>query len=443
MYRRRVGNPPHAGARPRLSPRVLPRRYVDERERVALHVGANVVVIEEGAWRVARALDGTRDVEGVRLAAYAAGVACTEEEVVRIVDELSSAGAIELGVEVQRSDQGEVEDKAEVEARPVVVLPGYTFVCDGRGGCCSQYASIALDDDDVQRARAAKMRLLPGDADGQRSLMPFDGSLSRRRLAMAVVEGSCLQLDASGRCGLHRDGGHDAKPKGCQRYPRTFVDDGESVRVSVGLECDCAIRSAANDFTEPLVIAARSTELAPEIAPRRIPELVPIAGSAAWRRADAARFMESLGRADGDVVRALVDGARRACAEARSAAGDPPDLGDMVRAYATATASADESARAWRAPSDRVRRIRAAARAAFDRVDLDTTASDPRAEAFFLRAATFGRDFLGPLPVAHALVGAAARLLVARHLDDPSRDALGHPIAVMEALARAFSPTAT
>lgn len=435
MYRPRVRNPRDPGARPRLSSTVYPRRYVDERERVALHAGTELLLLEEGAWRIASALDGTRDIEGIRLAAEASGVLCTREEVTSLVDHLVELGMVEWGLPPPTQEPAEVE----LVDRPVFALPSYAFHCDGRGGCCSHYPSIVLDVEDANRARAGRMRLLPNDPAAERSLMPFDGSLSRRRLTMALREGSCLQLEEDGRCALHREGGYDAKPKGCQRYPRTFVDDGQSVHVSIAVECDCVLRSLDHEPTEPLTTVARSRDLPSGIVPRRLPDLVPIAGQGGVRRDAAVRWIDAFGRetAGADVVRALVDGARWLCREVGEAAGDPPRLDAAIEAYVGAIRGADESARAWRAPADRLRAMRAAACAAVERVDPSTAVVDARAEAFFLRAATFGREFLGPRPVAHALVAAAARLLIARHME---HGPLGHPIAVVEAVARSFSP---
>ncbi|MFO0612046.1 MAG: hypothetical protein U0414_05640 [Polyangiaceae bacterium] len=435
MYVRRVGNPPERGERPRLSPRVLPRRYLDGNERIALHAGGRVLVLDEASFRVARCLDGTRDVEGVRLAALGSGVACTSEDVERILATLSDAGMLEQGVDLATPD----EAPAPVADREVVALPDYAFECDGSGGCCSQYPSIGLDAADARRALAAGMRLLPDDRDGERTLMPFDASRGTRRLAMALVEGRCLQLDEDGKCAIHRAAGEAAKPRGCRLYPLTFLDDGEKVRVSVGFECSCVFTSATRARPGDVLTSARRTAELPEGARvRALPELLSIAGRAGARREVLAAWLDafSRGAGGGDAIRALLDAAGRLVSEAGDAAGEVPSLESMLASYAAGFAAADESSQAWRSARDRIRCMRTVVREAAARAQPATAPSDEAAEAFYLRASLFGLDYLGPAPVVHALIGAAARLVIARHVGGE----LGHPIAVVEATARGLSP---
>jgi lysine-N-methylase len=339
---------------------------------------------------------------------------------------------LERGVDVA----SEEVPAARIE-RGVRSLPDYTFTCDGSGGCCAQYPSIALDAADARRALASGMRLLPEDADAARTLMPFDGTGARRRVAMALVEGRCIQLDADGKCAIHRAAGEAAKPKGCRVYPLTFLDDGERVRVSVGFECTCVFTSAARVATDPLVETRLAADLPDGARVRTLPDVIPIAGQTGARRETAIAWMDGLGTTiEGvDVVGALLDGARRLVGEAGEAAGEPPSLDALLASYASAFAAADESSSAWRAESDRIRRMRSIVREASARARPSTSASDAQAEAFFLRASLFGLDYLGPLPIVHAMMGAAARLVIARHVGA----ALGHPIAVVEATARGLS----
>lgn len=439
MYLGRVGKPPDDGDRPRLADLVLPRRHVLGVERVALHAGSRVLLVSEAEWRVASALDGTRDAEGVRLAAKRAGVVCTTAEVEAMVDGLEGLGMLARGVAPLEREEAEPGPACEeVEPRPareVRSLEGLHFTCDGSGGCCAQYPSIALDEDDARRALTAGMRRLPDDPRAERTLMPFDATGSRRRLAMAVVEGRCLQLDDDGRCAIHRAGGAAQKPKVCTIYPLSFVDDGDRVRVSVGFECSCVFESARrSDDTDVLFDGRTTAELPVGARVRRLPEILPIAGRAGVPRSTLVAWTDALAHASrgADAVEACVAAAGRLVSEGAQAAGDPPQLEPILRAYADAVARADESSSAWRAESDRVRRMRTLVHRAASRSVTTTRAVDAAAEAFFLRAALFGLDLLGEAPLASALVAAAARLVIARHVD-PS---LGHPIAVVEATAR-------
>lgn len=257
---------------------------------------------------------------------------------------------------------------------------------------------------------------------------------------MAVVEGRCLQLDDDGRCAIHRAAGEAAKPNGCSIYPLSFVDDGEHVRVSVGFECSCVFASAQQSVDADMLFEGRTSAALPAgVRVRELSEILPIAGRAGVPRGTLVAWTDALAHASrgADAVEVCVGAARRLVFEAGVAGGDPPRLDDVLAAYADAAVRADESSRAWRAERDRVRRMRALVLAAASRAVATTAPVDVRAEAFYLRASLFGLDLLGPAPLANALVAAAARLVIARHLDA----SLGHPIAVLEATARGFAPS--
>ena len=97
---------------------------------------------------------------------------------------------------------------------------------------------------------------------------------------MTLVDGACAYLASDGHCRLHAVAGAEAKPWPCRAYPATFVEDGETVRVSVSIECACILASIGGTEGEPLVPPSARTiaDLAgvPRVA--RLPE--PIVGVA-------------------------------------------------------------------------------------------------------------------------------------------------------------------
>ncbi|MEZ4340653.1 MAG: hypothetical protein R3B82_28870, partial [Sandaracinaceae bacterium] len=99
------------------------RHLVGDQVLILLHATSEgaPLGIGEREWRVVRAMDGTRDVEGVALAS---GVAPTA--VAAFVEQLGALGL--LGVTPE-------EEALASPARdvPVVALPGYAFSCTGLG----------------------------------------------------------------------------------------------------------------------------------------------------------------------------------------------------------------------------------------------------------------------------------------------------------------------
>ena len=58
----------------------------------------------------------------------------------------------------------------------------------------------------------------------------------------------CAYLEGEGRCSLHAKGGPEAKPLGCRTFPTSFIDDGDSVRVSVAVECSRGDRRTRDGY---------------------------------------------------------------------------------------------------------------------------------------------------------------------------------------------------
>lgn len=456
--------------RPRLADHALLRRHVvDGVERHFIHhgrTGALVAIDERGCGLILLA-DGTRDLEGIALAATRAGHA--HGDVTAIASFFSALAASDL----LAGDEGPGAVGAWGEglaARPVRVLPGYSFRCDGSGTCCSQYGSLSFSADDVRRARRAGLRTLDGDADAERVFLPLFGALPGGRMAMTLVDGSCLQLDADRRCGLHVAGGAPAKPVGCRIFPATVADDGESLRVSVALECECTIRSLVageGDVSGLLDAAVRhGADLPAGAAVRGVPDPVVLSGTSTAPRSELVRWVDevlehgTLDRALPACValaRALDAGSlatrgSRAIADASpSSAEIATELRPELERIAATMRSAAEAADLWRSARDRTRILRHAAlraaaallargiEATLDAPLPAASASMPpwdQVEALAVRAALFGHQLLEGRPLAEGLRELAAKLLLARELALAGHFELGHPVACVMATLR-------
>ncbi|NUO50774.1 MAG: YkgJ family cysteine cluster protein [Polyangiaceae bacterium] len=448
--------------RPRLADHALVRRHLRDGETiVVVHDARNGALFQlpPSVLDLVLCADGTRDLEGIGLAAVRAGAAQSLEEIAELVDELDALGLIEEGIEPPpvRSDAFRYETPSQgVEAdRPLEHLEGYGFSCSGKSACCRQYGSVTLTADDVARARRAGLETVPGDERGEKTFLPLFGGVRTERVAMTLVDGRCLQLTDSGRCGLEERGGPLAKPIACRVYPASLLDDGERIRVSVALECDCVFESLDTSGA-PLVDGARGGDLPSGVRVARIPEAVLVAGAQTRSREEIARW--SLG-----VARALTPervpeklAALAAALEALQP-GEPlpawpassPDrtasdaLYAAIGTFATRMAAAAAAAAEWRSDSDRTRLLRqavaeASRKIASNRAQFERALADEprlRDEAFFVRAVLFSHQLSLTEPVAQGLLAMAARVLTSRALGDTARE-LGHPLAAVQAAAR-------
>lgn len=473
--------------RPRLVSHALVRRHVvDGSERVVIHdpQSGGLSSLEPRAWDIARGADGTRDLDGICLAAARAGAFHRRSEVRFVLEALHGGGLLADGVAEPATPP------PRAGARPLALLPGYALDCDGSGGCCGVYGTIRFSRDEAARARAVLPAPLGSDID-QRLFMPETGCGADEpagALAVTMVDGACAFLGEGGACRLHAAAGAASKPAGCRSFPATFVDDGQEVRVSVTCECACVLASAAAPGGEALVPAdARVAGDLPQLAPPGVlPEAIALgAAGSAPRRA----FVDW-----GDAVRAAVTArppddvpsflwALADAVDARGLALDgveaaltcrapwtPEALAAWTSALRARAASKVLASAAWRSRTDRVRRmadwIDAAARtldegtagggdAASDEQPVAGRGADASAaayarkltlalalagdERFYLQALLFGHHLAGPLPVADALRDRALRCLLARQVrvpDTESERARRHPLAAVEALMR-------
>ncbi|APR75792.1 Hypothetical protein A7982_01138 [Minicystis rosea] len=450
--------------RPRLADHALVRRHViDGVEMVVIHDGRSGDLLRMGPreWDLVAGADGTRDFDALVLAAARRGALQRASEVRAVLDYLHRAGLLADGLgHPLPADPGD-------PARPLDVLPGYGLVCDGSGDCCSMYGSVIFTPLEAARARALRPEVLDAGDREERAFMPERGGAAPDgALAVALVDGRCAYLTDDRRCSIHAAAGEHAKPRGCRVYPASFIDDGESVRVSVGTECPCIFASIGREGGAPLVDPAARTraDLGPRARIAELPALLaistgttaPRAAFVAWSRAvatclpdiddgaaDAASILWSLAAAID--ARGLDEAAAR---EALASPQAPVDaaLAPLVTALVARTRARVESADAWRGAQDRSRRashwIASAAASLLDPAARAVSLAEHRFrrdELFFLRAQIHGHQLAGDLPVAVALRDRAVRILLARALPAalPEGDpASSHPLALVEAMMR-------
>ncbi|NUP09049.1 MAG: hypothetical protein HOW73_23610 [Polyangiaceae bacterium] len=461
--------------RPRLAEHALLRRHVvDGKDVVVIHhalTGALVTLDERAATFVGCA-DGTRDLDGITLAVARAGMFERQSEIEAVFAALDEHGLLAEGIEpgpvMLRSAEQWMTPAEPVRADvPIEALSGYRFRCDGVGACCSQYATIALSNEDLRRARHVGMRTLPGDEDARRVVLPLYGGVRTERVAMTLVDGRCLQLDDDRRCGLHVRGGEAAKPTACRMYPATIADIGTALRASVAVECDCTISSlnVAPEEGAPIVpeTMRHAGDLPLGIAVRVVADPValmsasPNAPSRFGPRAEVVAWIDRvLDEGFGDdainacvvLARALESGDALVSVPTFAPIGADELAGELegaVAAIARDMTGAAQAADAWRSERDRTRRLRraiaSAASAVLDRGLADTLlapdAAMLRAELFALRAALFGMHVLtAGRPAAAALRELAGRFVVARELAIVGSKELGHPLAAVMASIR-------
>ncbi|MCA9650442.1 MAG: YkgJ family cysteine cluster protein, partial [Myxococcales bacterium] len=277
--------------RPRLADHVLPRRHViDGTERVVLHDQHNDEVVQVGPreWAVLEAADGTREPEGIVVAARRRGAHARVAAVSELLHTLAERGMVEAGEEAEpeaRSSSAEspapgsgtplavaptpaleptiadaspaspspspampsspppapvppeADDPGE---RPVVGLPE-GLRCDGGGTCCRLYGTVMATPEEARRIETLLPHWRVGSVPSERWTTPMRGSTPGPLLALVARDGACGMLRDDGLCEIHRVGGAEAKPLGCRLFPRTFVDDGVELRVSLKPECPCVL----------------------------------------------------------------------------------------------------------------------------------------------------------------------------------------------------------
>ena len=400
---------------------MLARRHViDGQERVILHDQQHDEVLQIGAreWAVLEAADGTREPEGLVVAARRVGAYVRVAAVRELLVSLSARGMLEAGeeaeppgagagtsgehgakVETGRAMLGErgaaevtgedaratsdergsvlVEGKGEVGSgcstrprpRPLVPLPGEPLRCNGAGTCCRLYGTVMLLPSEARRVQSLLPQWRVGPVPPERWFSPVRGSEPGPVLASIACDGACGFLQDDGLCAVHRVGGAAAKPWGCRSFPRTFVDDGVAVHVSAKPECPCVLDPREGE-PEPLLDPAwtDASALPSMVVVRSLPDAVELARGRwapreqvrAWMAEAAARPAPSDAAATLWALADRVEQQGRLPELERAWEAQPPGpeaVGPWLDAlHGRATARAREHA-AWRGERDLVRRL--------------------------------------------------------------------------------------
>ncbi len=463
-----AGDPaPRLPVRPRLAEHARVRRHVvDGKELVVVHhaITGDLVRMGPREWDLIAGADGTRDLDALALAAARRGALRRLSEIAAVLAVLQGSGLLADGIEPPP-----VPDASD-PSRPLDVLPRFSLVCDGSGGCCGMYGSVVFSPLEAARARALRPEVLGCGEREDRAFTPVHGSSGSGDLAAALVDGRCAFLGGDGRCTLHALGGPAAKPRACAVYPACFVDDGEVVRVSVGVECTCVLESALRPLNLggfPLVDPASLTrgDLGPRAAVAVLPDEIPL-GRASARRADfvawsrfvalrlpdevapgAANFASIFWSLAAAVEEQGLDEEASARAISSPCVPEAAAFAPWIHALAARAEARVDSAGAWRSPRDLSRVasawIAAAAGALRDgralAAALVSSSGFSRDEAFCARAVIHGHGLVNGLPLVSALRDRAVRFVLARAL--PGSIPAGepwrvHPLALVEAVMR-------
>ncbi|MBL8740119.1 MAG: YkgJ family cysteine cluster protein [Myxococcales bacterium] len=437
--------------RPVLLPHVLARRHVADGARlVVLHDTERLTHhrVSERTWAVLSAMDGTRDLEGLRAHAERQGFVATAAELADLLADLSANGLVgERGPSAETSHLEPTPDPST----PIRQLPGFRLSCDGSGSCCRFYPSIAFTPLDAARARTHQPRVLDGGMDEARVFLPMAGH-ARGMLAVTLVDGRCAFLEEDRACGIHRASRADQKPLGCRTYPARFVDDGDAIRVAPWLECACIFKSGAGagDGGEPLVSEAtqKRSDLDPAFFVESLPAEVLVSSTRRALRAEVVRWSDALIDAPlvADGVAALValsaalerHGLDIPAARDALAAPPPPPVASFDAASVAFQPHIERFAsETWRGQNDLVRATATAlANAATlagslaeDLLAGPGTQAD--AERFYVRGLLFGHQLVQPK---------ALRAMSLLAFDRAYRMLLGRSLAVVVSLAELRDP---
>lgn len=450
---------------PRIANHVQARRHlVDGKELVVLTDGRSPTtrVISPEQWDMLACADGTRTFDGILLAAAGNRVYTRASAFHDLLSEMHDAGLLDEGLE-SLAMLRPTSTAATPESRPVAVLPGFSFTCEGLGHCCAVYPTISFTELETARARSLRPEVLQGGSRAWQVFTPFGGVRDNKTLAVTFVEGSCAYLDPRGACSLHALAGPGAKPSGCRRFPLTAFDDGEQVRVSVRLECACVMASSRRSDGAPLVPADTSVyadlgfeaDVVPDpvhvtyglVAPRsEIVAWSKVASSAIERSTDAASVAWTLASTlEREGV--STDAVRRHLLDRVPEPPAPTVVVPWLAALVLRIHGALESEQHWRSAADRCRKglrvVLGAARRLMDPEALEAALAPSAAhpdEQFYLRAAVFGHHLtVGTLAV--SLRDRAVRVVIARALvplllkDGATADA-AHPLALVDQMIR-------
>jgi lysine-N-methylase len=457
-------------ARPRLADHVLARRHITGGEVViVLHDQRTGRLIQLGPreWGLLAAADGTRDLEGVILAARREGAHARVPALHAFLEQLHGADLLADGTpddtaaETPATDSSPslTEPESLPEGRPLDILPDFSLHCDGSGSCCRIYASVIFGPVEAARARALFPDIQGGGDRHERVFLPDHGSAPTGGSAVTLVDGRCAYLGESGHCSIHARAGGPAKPIGCNLFPASFLDDGERIAVSASVECACILASIGRPGGYPLIPAEAHFrgDLDPSVFVASLPRHLSITRTISANRAEVRAWSRKIGALTPppDIARTLwilaaaIDehglSADPTLAFETPLAIAPSEILPWIEALAHRAARRVREDAVWRSDRDLARLscswIADAAEALLSSRAIPPPAT-PASEAFYLRAALHGYKLFTDLPLTVALRDRTVRLLIARALPDiftrtgATDPACAHPLALVEAMLR-------
>lgn len=430
---------------PRLADHVRARQYLEgDLVRVVLHAHAfeDSVVLPRTTWAVLRWADGTRTLEGIALAAQREGIRPQRDSLVALFTELGRLNLLAEGPP-HYGHRVEAAERTTAPDRAIASVPGFRWRCDGRGGCCSMFASVLVTPDECAQIRVAWPDFRSGALSFESMMMPARGSAEHPLAVTSFVDGHCCFREADGRCGIQARAGALAKPRGCRAYPRHYVDDGREVRATVLTECACVLRVPPPGADDIVADTARHVaDLDPLDAIDVLPDEVP------WTSASS-----------------LPREAFRDWLDARWAEPWPADLAVWLQQWADAIEPEREDAvtsaalalaqrceiqgdreGAWRGTLDPAKRAlrwisKGALLLASTSGEAGLEGAALPAEARYLQAAWWGYVDVGRRPWSRWLRGRALRLRVARSMslvrDETVAEAMyDEPLAIVDGMLR-------
>lgn len=458
----------------------------------------DVVRIGAREWGLLAACDGTRELEGVLVAARREGAHARLGALRRMLDDLhqrgmivagehtetppssplpppasaSSSGLPQAAVKTETMAAPEVTTESVAPApaavssrveppRPLVAFAG-GFHCRGGGTCCRLYGTVTLSRAEARRLKVAVPDRRVGPVPPERWTMPMRGSEPHPKLALITREGACGMLDDDELCAVHRAAGAQAKPFGCQLYPRMFFDDGLAVHVSLKPECPCILEPPTG--TEEAVVDPAWTSvdaLPPMILVDRLPDVVELCAGVWAPRAEVRQWFARLTQWAVPHDLATTMWALGRHVEVHGLGGEPEvaleaapppsaDVAPWIDAlHARAVGRAREHA-AWRSSRDLVRRVSAAiALTTLVLRDADALTETLHAgpmlaeqERRYWETGLHGYRWAGGGSLSTVLADEAVRLWVARALpavlpDPDTEPDFRSPLALVQAMVRA------
>lgn len=175
-----------------------------------------------------------------------------------------------------------------------ILMPRTTeqrYSCHGCAGCCRDF-TVELRPDDLARLEEQRW----AERLGHSPTVEFRGRVWLRQ----KVDGSCIFLEADGRCRIHAEFGLAAKPLACQMFPFVPMPGADGVQVGLSYACPSMIHNRGAELSSHLHDLRRLLRSLPELAEakRRILLTGRLEASSREERDIIAAFERLIGRVD-------------------------------------------------------------------------------------------------------------------------------------------------